>query len=78
MVLLFYLALPTGARDNELDAVGRAMEMLFSGDGVSLYPNPNFRTKNADSTIIVVLFLISHLAGTDGSPHSLCWLLRLQ
>ena len=48
-VLAFLLALATGSRGSELHAVLRGSNFIvFSGDGVSFYPNPNFLAKNED------------------------------
>ena len=49
MVTLFLTALATGARISELHALLRQDDdILFSGEGVTLYPNPNFLAKNED------------------------------
>ena len=73
MVLLFLLALATGARGSELHAVLRGDDnLVFSGDGVSLYPNPNFLAKNEDPQNRRNPIFISSLFEESGAPHPLC------
>ena len=57
-VLLFLLALAKGTRGSELQAVlQEENHLVFSGEGVSLYPKRNFLAKNEDPYIGIDLFL---------------------
>ena len=65
--------LATGARVSELGALLRDDEsVLFSGDGVTLYPNPNFLAKNENPLFRRDPIFISRLWAEDGVPHPLC------
>ena len=46
LVTIFLVALATGSRISELQALLRTVEsIVFSDNGVTLYPNPNFDKK---------------------------------
>ena len=73
VVCLFLTALATGSRASELSALLRLdKNLIFSGDGVTLYPNPNFLAKNENPRFRRDPIFISRLRLEDGGPHPLC------
>ena len=73
LVTIFLVALATGSRISELQALLRTVEsIVFSDNGVTLYPNPNFLAKNEDSVLRRSPLFISSLENEEGSPHLLC------
>ena len=73
MVTAFILALALGARSSELHALLRLDDnVVFSGDGVSLFPNPNFLAKNERPSNRRDPIFIPVLCLGDGVHHRLC------
>ena len=79
MLTAFLLALATGGRLSELHALLRAEDFLsFEEQGVSLFPNPNFLSKNENPGDRRGPIFISCLRHKDGSPHPLCPVFNLR
>ena len=79
MLTAFLLALATGGRLSELHALLRAEDFLsFEEQGVSLFPNPNFLSKNENPGDRRGPIFISCLRHKDGSPHPLCPVFNLK
>ena len=79
MLTAFLLSLATGGRVSELHALLRAQDFLsFEGDGVILYPNPNFLAKNEFPGDRRAPIFISGLKNDDGSIHPLCPVFNLR
>ena len=73
MATVFLLALALGARSSELAALLRLDDnIVFSGDGVTLYPNPNILAKNERPSNRRDPIFISALLNEDGSHSRLC------
>ena len=73
MLVIFLLALATGARVSELAALPREDEfVVFSGDGVTLFPNPNFLARNENPNIRRDPIFIHKLLLDSGTNHPLC------
>ena len=73
MVSAFLLSLATGGRVSELHSLLRAPDFItWEEEGVTLFPNPNFLSKNENPSERRGPIFISSLMKEDGSPHSLC------
>ena len=69
----FLLALATGRRISELNALLRAQDFIsFSPEGVKFYPNPNFIAKKEDPSDRWDPMFVSRLRDEEGGPHPLC------
>ena len=72
-ISLFLTALATGGRSSELSALLRLEKNLIaSGEGITLYPNPNFLAKNENPRCRKDPIFIPRLNDEAGGPHPLC------
>ena len=79
MSTAFLLALATGRRVSELNALLRTDKFLqFDKEKVTLFPNPNFLAKNEDPSHRWDPIVISRLRDEEGGPHPLCPVAALQ
>ena len=78
-VSLFLVALATGSRSCELSALLRLdSNLISSGDGITLYPNPNFLAKNENPRSRRDPIFIPRLKEEDGGPHPLCPVVHIE
>ena len=79
LLTLFLTALATGARVSELGALLRSPDdLVFSGDGVTIYPNPNFLAKNEHPQFLRSPIFITSLSYTEGDSRPLCQVATLR
>ena len=72
-MLAFLLSIALGSRASELHAILRGDDhIVFSGEGVTFYPNPNFLAKNENPQNRRNPIFVPLLRGADGAPHPLC------